>query len=396
MNRAILHIDMDAFFASVEQRDNPALRGRPVIVGAAPDKRGVVATCSYEARRFGIRSAMPSCEAFRRCPDAVFVRPDMRRYQAASERVFAIFERYSPQIEPVSIDEAFLDVSGVRRLHGPPQTIAAAIRRDIRGEVGLTASVGIACNKFLAKIASERAKPDGLFAMPDDDAETVALLGAMDVGELWGVGRVGRKILEAAGYHRVADIQRGDPRKLAGAVGGRFAQHLLNLAFGRDDRDVESGVAEQSLSREFTFNEDVSDRVRLCGVLHNLCDEVGTRLRAEGYKAHVCRLKIRWSDFRTITRQQHFLTALCDDFSIRELATELFNRETLIAPVRLLGVGVTGLVRNIEQQMLLFDEGQQRIQQREAVSRTVDLIRGRLGSDAIMRGSRIPESEGES
>ena len=380
---------MDAFYAAVEQRDNPALRGRPVIVGAPPDKRGVVATCSYEARRFGVRSAMPSSEAYRRCPAAVFVPPDMHRYQVASEQVFSIFERYTPVIEPLSIDEAFLDVSGVLRLHGPPAAIADSIRSDIKREVGLNASIGAAANKFLAKLASEKAKPDGVFIMADATDEIIRFLGALNVRELWGVGKVTCQILERAGLFKVADIQACERKRLVSVVGERFAEHLANLSAGRDFRAVETGTEEKSISKETTFNEDVASREALSAVLLNLCDEVGMRLRKQEYLARLCRIKLRWSDFRTITRQQHFPVAICDDFSIRETAQELFSREDIVAPVRLIGIGVAGLVREEEEQLLLFDEGEQERRKREKVSRTVDRIRDTLGEEAIKRGSRI-------
>ena len=378
---------MDAFFAAVEQRDNPQFRGKPVVVGSSPDRRGVVSTCSYEARKFGIHSAMPSREAYRRCPDAIFVRPDMSRYQDASRRIFSVFERYSPKIEPLSIDEAFLDVTGVLRLYGPALDIAIKLRREIKEEVGLAASIGIAHNKFLAKLGSEKAKPDGLFIMPEDEKKIVEYLAGLDVGEIWGVGSVTRKTLVGAGYFKVADLQRCNPDKLISLLGERFAEHLLSLAFGRDCREVEVAVAEKSISKETTFNEDVCDPEILRAALRDLCDEVGSRLRAQGFLATTGRIKIRWSSFRTITRQSQFETAICDDFSIRDLALELFERESLIAPVRLIGIGVTGLTKSANEQMLLFDEGGQKRKKRESLSRTVDIIRDKLGRDAIKRGS---------
>ena len=389
MRRSILHIDMDAFYAAVEQRDNPSLRGRPVIVGSPPDRRGVVATCSYEARRFGVRSAMPSREAFRLCPTAVFIKPDMQRYQEASVRIFKVLECFSPLVEPISIDEAFLDVSGVLRLFGNPENIASLLRRQIRAELDLPASVGIAHNKFLAKLASEKAKPDGVFKMPEQREQLIDLLGRMGVGELWGVGKVSRRILEQAGFLKVSDLQRSDRSRLVKLVGERFAAHLINLSFGEDSREVELPVAEKSISKETTFDEDVDNRQFLNAALCDLCDEVGSRLRAQGLMARVCRIKIRWSDFNTITRQQHFLSEICDDFSIRELALELFSREKLRSSVRLIGVGVTELVRDQDEQMLLFQEENQELKKREKVSRTVDAIRDKLGDNAIMRGSRL-------
>jgi len=385
--RSILHVDMDAFFAAVEQRDHPEWKAKAVIVGSAPDKRGVVCTCSYEARKFGIHSAMSSREAFSRCPEGIFVRPDMGRYKEASRRVFSIFNRYSPLIEPISIDEAFLDVSGVLRLFGKPEEIATRIRAEIKSEVGLVASVGIACNKFLAKLGSKMAKPDGLFVMAETDAEIVRFLGGLKVGEIWGVGRVSREKLAHAGYLRVRDLQTCNPQHLEALVGRRFAENLINLSFGRDVRAVEMGVPEKSISKEHTFLEDVSDREQVQAVLKDLCDEVGSRLRAQGWLAALCRIKIRWSDFTTITRQRAFKSAVFDDYSIREMALTLFDNETIRAPVRLIGMGVSNLVKNNLEQLSLFDNDYKIRKKRESLSRTVDTIRDKLGIDAIRRGS---------
>ncbi|MDA3927238.1 MAG: DNA polymerase IV [Kiritimatiellae bacterium] len=388
MKRSIIHVDMDAFFAAVEQRDHPEWRGKPVIVGSAPNKRGVVCTCSYEARKFGLHSAMPSCTAGARCPQGIFVRPDMARYKEASGQVFSIFHRYTPMVEPISIDEAFLDITGVLRLLGSPQEIAVKIRADIKKEVGLNASVGIASNKFMAKIGSEKAKPDGIFEVPDSEPETINFLGRLNVGELWGVGSVSRKKLESAGFFKVSDIQAANPDQLIYLFGERFADHLINLSYGRDFREVEKAAPEKSISKEHTFMEDVSDRNQLSASLKDLCDEVGSRLRAQGYLASVCRIKLRWSDFTTITRQCKFETAVCDDFSIREKALNLFNKETIRASVRLIGVGVSSLTQTSVEQLSLFDNGYLTRKKHESLSRTVDIIRDKLGRDAIMRGSR--------
>lgn len=375
--RAILHVDMDAFFASVEQRDHPEWRGKPVVVGADPRQRGVVSTCSYEARRFGIRSAMPSREAYRRCPNAVFVRPDMARYAEASGRVFAIFDRFSPLVEPVSIDEAFLDVTGGARLFGTPVEIGGKIRAAIRSEVGLTASVGAAPNKFLAKLASEAAKPDGLFAVPGDPEERLRWLGGMPVGALWGVGEKTRGILAAAGFHAVRDIRAGDPARLRRLLGRAAAERLAALAEGRDDRPVVTGREEKSLSKEHTFLTDCSDREEVRAVLKGLCEEVGGRLRGRGLYASVGRIKLRWQDFTTITRQAPFSPAVCDDFSLRELAFRLFAGERLVQPVRLIGFGVGGLsAERIEQPSLFGEEdGRPDLDKRERLCRALDRIR---------------------
>lgn len=388
MKRSILHVDMDAFFAAVEQRDHPEWRGKPVIVGSAPDQRGVVSTCSYEARKYGVRSAMPSREAWQRCPDGIFVRPDMSRYQKASDQVFSIFRRYTPLVEPLSVDEAFLDISGVLRLFGTPLEIATKIRAEIKAEAGLNASIGIAANKFLAKLGCEKAKPDNIFVMPEGDQEITEFLGKLPVGELWGVGGVTRRKLEQAGFFKVADLQRANPDHLIHLLGENFAAHLLSLAFGRDVREVESAVAEKSISREHTFLEDVQEHEVLAGVLKDLCDDVGSRLRAQGYMASVGRIKIRWSDFTTITRQAQFKSAVYDDFSIRDLAMKLFNNVTISEPVRLIGVGVTNLTTSRVEQLSLFGNDGKTREKHECLSRTVDMIRDKLGKNSIKRGSQ--------
>ena len=386
--RSILHVDMDAFFAAVEQRDHPEWRGKPVIVGAPPDQRGVVSTCSYEARVFGVHSAMASREAYRRCPHGIFVRGDMPRYAEASRRVFAIFERFSPLVEGVSIDEAFIDVSGARALFGDGKTIAENIRAAIRAEVGLTASVGVAHNKFLAKLASERAKPDGLFIMPNEPEEVVRLLGTLKVGALWGVGKVTSETLERAGFRMVADIQRADPAYLKRLLGESLSAHLLALAFGEDSREVETEYEEKSISREHTFTEDCNDRNAVRERLMELADEVGRRVRSHGHYATMGRLKLRWSDFRTITRQAPFDAAVCDDFSLRALALRLFDAERLVQPVRLVGFGVGGFTASRSEQLSLFDTAPDTREKRERLCRAVDALREKLGDNVLARNPK--------
>jgi nucleotidyltransferase/DNA polymerase involved in DNA repair len=391
MQRCLLHIDMDAFFAAVEQRDRPELRGKPVIVGAAPDQRGVVSTCSYEARVFGVHSAMPSREAYRRCPQGIFLPPDMERYEEASRRVFAIFERFSPWVEPLSIDEAFVDVTGARTLFGSGVEIAKNIRAVIRAEVGLAASIGVAGNKFLAKLASEQAKPDGLFEVPEGREAIIRFLGALKVGALWGVGKVTDAALERAGFRTVADIQRADAATLERLLGASLAAHLRALAFGEDAREVETEFEEKSLSREYTFLTDCRDGETVREVLKNLADEVGQRVRSHGRFATVGRLKLRWADFRTITRQAPFGAAVYDDFSFRELALRLFDAEKLLQPVRLIGFGVSGFCEGRREQLSLFDEAPETREKRDRLCRAVDALREKLGADAISRPTSLKE-----
>ena len=388
-HRDILHVDMDAFFAAVEQHDRPELRGRPVVVGAPPDERGVVSTCSYEARVFGVRSAMPSREAFRLCPQAVFLPPDMPRYAAVSRQVFAIFERFTPLVEPVGIDEGFLDVTGSRRLFGEPEAIAASIRAAIRQETGLTASVGVAGNKFLAKLASESNKPDGCTVVPRDRAALLEFLAPLAVGRLWGVGRVMRELLEGHGFRTIGDLQRTSEAALAAVVGRHTAGHLIRLAFGEDERDVETEFEEKSISREFTFPADCRDPGQLRVVLRDLVDDVGRRLRESGKYASVGRLKLRWADFQTLTRQRAFPSPVCDDFTLRRLALELLDAEPLIQPVRLIGFGVSGFTVERQEQLCLFDDPVVRRDRDEALCHTVDRLRSKLGRDQIVRAEAV-------
>jgi nucleotidyltransferase/DNA polymerase involved in DNA repair len=388
-DREILHIDMDAFFAAIEQRDHPEWRGKPLIVGSPPDRRGVVSTCSYEARRFGVRSAMPSREAGRLCPHGIFVPPDMARYSAVSHQVFAIFERFTPLIEPVSCDEAFLDVTGARNLFGDGVAIGQKIRAAIAAELRLTASVGVAGNKFLAKLCSELAKPDGLYTAPRERPAILAFLAPMPVGRLWGVGKVLRAELEKHGYSTVGDLQLAERTRLMAQVGGHVACHLKQLAFGEDLRDVEGVRDELSLSREHTFDTDCQDPDRLRSTLRDLADDVGRRLRAAGRYASVGRLKLRWSDFKTLTRQRPFQPPCCDDFTLREMALSLLEAEKVNRPVRLIGFGVSGLVNERREQPDLFeglDGTVLRRQRQEALSATLDRLRDTLGDGSIHRG----------
>lgn len=383
--RQFLHVDMDAFFAAVEQRDRPELRGRPVIVGARPDQRGVVSTCSYEARAFGVHSAMPSREAYQRCPQGVFLPPDMPHYAAVSRQVFAIFDRFSPRVEPLGIDEAFLDVTGVQRLFGNGRMIAENIRAAIRTETGLTASVGVAVNKFLAKLGSELRKPDGLTEVPTDPAAIIAWLAPLPVGRLWGVGNVLRRQLEQSGYRTIGDLQHAEEAMLAAIIGQAAAAHLACLARGEDPREIELDRTEKSISREHTFLHDVRDAALLRRTLHDLAEDVGGRLRAQGFFAGTARLKLRWDNFQTITRQRRLDPPCLDDISLREMADRLFNAETLARPVRLIGFGVTGLVARRAAQLDLFDLQPVRLERRERLSAAVDRIRAKLGDASIRR-----------
>ena len=379
----ILHVDMDAFFASVEQRDRPELRGRPVIVGAGPHERGVVSTCSYEARKFGVHSAMPSREAFRLCPQGVFVPPDMDRYMEASAKVFAIFDRYTPLVQGLSCDEAFLDVSGAALLFGDAVSIARRIRADIASELRLTASVGVAPNKFLAKLASDLRKPDGLTVVPTDPEEIRAFLAPLPATRIFGVGRVLGETLRAHGVKTIGDIQKTHPSALARWCGPAAAEALHELAFGRDSRSVETEREEKSISREHTFPVDEKDPAAVRALLLELASDVARQVRAAGRFAATAHLKLRTDDFRTITRQRPFERPACDDFAYRDAASALLAANPASRPIRLVGFGVSGFTETppaAAPSLFGPDPSDERAEKREALSRALDGIRSRLGA----------------
>lgn len=355
------------------------------MVGSPPNQRGVVSAASYEARTFGIHSAMPSVEAGKRCPHAVFLPVDMPRYKEASETILRILERFTPLIEPLSIDEAFLDVTGAIRLFGEGPEIGRQIKEAIQAETQLTASVGVASNKFLAKLASDLEKPDGLTVVPRTPDKIRAFLAPLPAERIWGVGKVTRLHLSKAGIVTIGDIQRVRLDTLASLVGRHSAHHLKQLAMGEDAREIEMNVEEQSISREFTFMEDCADREELEAILCDLVDDVGRRLRRVEKYASTAHIKVRWTGFETITRQMKLDPPCCDDFQLRKAAMELFGKVELTKPVRLIGFGVTQLHRKVEQQLLLFHDGVPP-ERAEKLSRTVDQIRSTFGPDSIHSG----------
>ncbi len=344
----ILHVDMDAFFASVEQRDHPEWRGLPVIVGAGPHERGVVSTCSYEARRFGVHSAMPSRTAFQKCPQGIFVKPRMHVYSSVSAQAFDVFGHYTPFVEGVSIDEAFLDITGSLHLFGGRVPLAERLRAEVKAVCGVTCSVGLGPNRLLAKIASEQRKPDGLFEMPFDPEGIRDFLAPRPVGILWGVGRKTGDLLARYGFRTCGDLQRADPRFLSSLLGEAAAESIRAHAFGIADDSVDTeGQAEKSVSREHTFPHDETDRETVRKTLLDLVAEVGRRFRTETRWARTARLKMRDAAFNTATRQVPFEFAARDDITFRHAALELFDSEWpegARRSVRLVGFGATGIV----------------------------------------------------
>ena len=376
----LLHVDMDAFFASVELLHHPEWRGRPLIVGSGPHERGVVSTCSYEARRYGVHSAMPSRTAYAKCPQAIFVRPHMALYEEVSAKAFEVFEHYTPFVEGVSIDEAFLDISGSIHLYGSAKALGEALRREIRATCGVTCSVGIAPNRLLAKIGSEQNKPDGLTLMPFEPNAIAAFLAPKPVGILWGIGKKTEALLRPYGIAVCGDLQRLSSDRLATILGSRdAAESLRAYAFGRADDAVhwEPGE-EKSVSREHTFDEDESNREVVRAKLLELVVDVGRRFRAEARWARTARLKLRDADFNTITRQAPFDAPARDDLTFREKALALFDRERFGA-VRLVGFGVTNIQDSPDDDApaLFASPDDERRQKRERLSAALDALRDR-------------------
>ncbi|MDH5456688.1 MAG: DNA polymerase IV [Gammaproteobacteria bacterium] len=380
--RSILHVDMDAFYASVEQRDNPELRGKALVVGGTTN-RGVVAAASYEAREYGIRSAMPMREAYRRCPDLLRVQPRMAHYKTASQQVFEIFRRFTPLVEGLSLDEAFLDITASVALFGTPVEIATAIKREILETTGLTASVGIAENKLVAKIASELDKPDGLTIILPGDYE--AKLDPLPVSVIPGIGRETLKRLSGTAISTVRDLRMADDRILE-PVFGRHTQKTRERASGIDNRPVMASREEKSISAEETFDTDLSGREDMDRELLRLSERVATRLRRAMLAAGTVQIKIRQSDFKTFTRQRRVHPPANGTDRIYVIACELLGTWLARNPdarIRLLGVGASDLAPAAQPD--LFAAGETAT----AVDKAVDEIRDRFGKNVLGRARTL-------
>ncbi len=382
----ILHVDMDAFFVEVERRLRPDLRGLPVIVGGL-GRRGVVASCSYEARARGVHSAMPMAQARRLCPQAEFIPPTMARYQEYSVKVFTVLRSFTHRVEPLSVDEAFLDVTGLRLHHADPQAVAVAIRKRIREELELPASVGIAPNKFLAKLASDRAKPDGLFSVAAQQVRQ--FLDPLPVRALWGVGEATHAALEGLGVETVGDLEAVPLAALTTRLGPAVAQHLEALARGEDPRRVEPGGDAKSMSVEQTFAHDISGRSRVEAELLAQSDRVATRLRSAGVAARTIAIKVRYAPFETITRSVTPGTAVDTARDIYRLTRELVGRVEVDRPIRLIGVAASQLVDNDQPRQLgLLEPGQVEVAPDGSgawgdLADAVEDVRNRFGDRAV-------------
>jgi len=393
-SRFILHADMDAFYASIEQRDRPELRGRPVIVGAN-SARGVVSAASYEARKYGVRSAMPGFRARALCPEGVFIAPNMARYAEVSEQVHSVFAEFTPEIEPIALDEAFLDITGSERLFGGPLQLATQLKQRVRERTGLTVTVAVAPNKLVAKIACTLAKPDGLRVVQGHEVR--ALLAPLPLRRLWGVGPVLAQKLERLGLKTLGELLNYDSAQLVRQFGDR-ALELQALAGGRDQRPVISDRVAKSIGEENTFEVNVQERELVSAALTGHADEVARRLRRSGYVGQTITLKIKLGIARTrraarvpgeegdepvypvLTRARTLRVPTDDGSLIRDVALELWDAAKISEPVRLLGVSISQLSPTQQAQLDLFSEGPRPKRQ---LGVALDAIRDRFGRDAI-------------
>ncbi len=385
MTRKIIHIDMDAFYASVEQHDNPALLGLPVIVGGDPERRGVVSAASYEARAYGVHSAMPSSQARRLCPQGNFLPVRMDRYHEVSGQIFEILREYTPLVEPLSLDESFLDVTGSEKLFGPALHIAREVKRRIRETTGLTASAGIAPNKFLAKIASDFKKPDGLVEIKPDEVH--GFLRDLPISKLWGVGKATEEVLKGMGILKAGQLAGFPPDQIEKKL-GKFGLELMALARGEDERSVTPDSDAKSISQEETFTPDLETLDQMKRVLLDQAEQVGWELRKQKLKGSTVTVKVRYPDFTLVTRSLTLPFPTDQGIEIYETALKLLPRtEALSRRARLLGVGISNLLhRDDPEQYLLFHA---RREKTERSVQAMDRIWEKFGPEAIKRASLL-------
>jgi DNA polymerase-4 len=378
-----MHIDLDAFFVSVEQVLNPELKGKPVVVGGKPERRGVVAAASYEARTFGLHAGMPLITASRLCPQAIFIEGSFPRYRNASRRFMAILADFSPYLEPMGLDEAYLDATGFESIHGSIRQMAVAIKKRVRDELGLCASVGIASGKVVAKVASDLSKPDGLLEVPL--GEERSFLAPLAVAQLPGIGKKSERVLEGLGINTIGQLAALPLDILKGHFGSTGVI-IHNHANGIDDRKVEPPGEAKSISRETTFGRDTRDSSLLSATLRYLSEKVGGELRRQGKRAKCINLKLRYADFTTITRQQTLSQASDSDQTIFDAGYKLLKKELSVGKqaVRLIGIGVASLMRG--QQLDMLDTADMRL---ERLNIAIDRIRKKYGFTAIQTGRTL-------
>ncbi len=388
MSRLIAHVDMDCFFAAVEVLDNPALKGKPVIVGADPKGgkgRGVVSAASYEARKFGVHSALPVSKAFALCPKGIFLPGRMRRYSEISDRIMEILKGFTPQIEQISVDEAFLDLTGCQRLFGEPLEIARKIKTAIKGQLSLTASVGMGSNKLVAKIASDLQKPDGLVIVPGGGEKN--FLAPMPAGKLWGVGPKTADRLKQMGVETIGQLAEYDPKRL-GVVFGKMGVYLHERANAIDEDPVSQGDQARSMGREHTYDEDTASKEEIHRTLLTLSEQVAAALRAEGVKGRTITIKLRYQDFETHSYGRTIENAVDNAIEINTIARMLFDKNwQSFRKIRLIGVSASNFNQG-EDQLGLFDDPKNKIRN-EKLDKAVDEIRERYGRKAVKRAGEM-------
>jgi len=384
MARRIMHIDLDAFFVSVEQALNPNLRGKPVVVGGRPDRRGVVASASYEARAFGLHAGMPLTTACRLCPQATFIEGSFSRYRHASQKFMAILADFSPYLEPVSLDEAYLDATGFESIHGSIHQMAIAIKQRIKDELALCASIGIASSKVVAKVASELSKPDGLLEVAD--GEERSFLAPLPIAKLPGIGKKTERILNGLGINTIGKLSNMplDTLKSHFGTSGEVLHHYAN---GIDDREIKLPGAAKSISRETTFGKDTKDRSQLEATLRYLSERVSSELRQQGKLSRCITLKLRYADFRTITRHHTLRQGSNTDQTIFDTGLQLLKKALSQEkqPVRLIGIGVSNLIEP-GRQLDMLDSSAERL---EHLNKAIDRIRKKYGFTAIQTGRTL-------
>ena len=380
MKRWIMHVDMDAFFASVEQHDRPELQGHPVIVGGL-SSRGVVATCSYEARKFGVRSAMPIGKARKLCPDGIYLLPRMERYHEISDQIHDVLHRFSPYLEPISLDEAFLDISGLGKLYESPMAVGRAVKEQIKDLTGLVASVGIGPNKFLAKLASDLRKPDGLYIIPH--GQESAHIKYLPVRRLWGVGAHMEQALQRGGFHRIQDIEQLDSYHELEPYCGHQSERVYLLSKGIDDRPIEWNRELQSVGNELTYERDLMDPEEIDNEWRYFAHHVAKRLRQKGLKGHTIAIKVRLPDFTTKTRQKRLSYQTDREDVLYETACVLYNKLNVQGPFRLLGITVSGFHQEVEQESLFQSEETEP----DRLAQVLDTLEERFGEDIVTTGA---------
>ena len=382
----ILHVDMDAFFASVTERDHPELKGKAVVIGAGV--RGVVTSANYEARKFGIKAAMPVGRAQRLAPHAIFIPPDHKRYSEVSEHIMEIFHSFTPLVEPISLDEAFLDVTKARRLLGDGRAIATAIRAKVEAQEGITCSVGIASSKFIAKLASQRCKPNGILEIPTD--RVLTFLHPLPVSALWGVGPKTNEALERLGLHTVGDIAQTPQQTLIRALGQAAGESLYELAWGRDDRDVIPEEPDKSISAAETFDRDIDDPEIVAKEILRMCERASSRMRERSLFAKTITLKVRFADFTTVNRSKTLPLPIDTTHEIYEVAKALYEALSIErARIRLVGVSLENLHTDTHEQLVL---GARESSWRE-LQGGIDAAKARFGRDSVRPGRLIDDSD---